>query len=85
MGATVTFSIHRAPSPIFTVFQLPLSKNIPDVSKQQNFHESMSGWQMGDSISCRRESLTSVTHYFFLELMLAECFENPSQHIKISK
>ena len=85
MGATVTFSIHRTPSPISTTFQLLLSKNIPDVAKQQNSHESMSGWQMGASISRRRESLTSITHHFLLELVLAEYFENPRQHVKISK
>ena len=45
----------------------------------------MSGWQMGASISRRRESLTSIIHHFLLELVLAEYFENPRQHVKISK
>lgn len=72
-------------SPISTTFQLPLSKNIPDVAKQQNSHESTSGWQMSASISCRRKSLTSITHHFLRELVLREYFENPSQHVKISK
>lgn len=85
MGATVTFFVHPTPSLISTTFQLPLSKNTPDVAKQQNSLESMSGWQMGASISCGRESLTSITHHFLLELVLTEYYENPNQHVEISK